>query len=140
MICKKNIFFICLVFIGLISFSQNSKDVVRLSKLKYMEELRGISCDSLREISIIGRYCLNKDLQEIDSIMFIKFNESKKSLDKNQQMKLVKNQKLWERHRVSFAEMKSEGLEGNALGAYYLHAMIIATKSRLKELELLLEP
>ena len=127
------------LLIGISCFSQNSDDVIRLSKLRYMQEFKGMTCDSLREIAIIGRYCLNKDLQEIDSVMMMKLKELTDTLDKGQLEKLDKDQQLWEEHRRNVAEMKSEGLEGNALGAYYLHAMITLTKSRIKEIELLIE-
>ncbi len=130
---------IFLLFSICVSFGQNTDKVTNLKQLTYMKNAIKENCSSTDGTTIEHKICLNFELQEIDAEMLRHFNQFL-TLAKTDSIKvqLKEYQRIWEQNRSLQSKILSQGYRGHLLGIRYLLAMIAITKSRNKELIMLL--
>lgn len=121
-------------------FSQNTEDVERLSKLKYMEFAERINCDSTDGTSYETRVCLNLEFQRVDSILNTRLVEYLNSIEVDStKTRFIDYHNEWVEYRRFQSKHISKGLRGHSLGIYYLDCMVRLTNGKIEELEYLMK-
>jgi len=97
-------------------------------------------CDSSNGSNLEHRICLNLEFQEFDSIMNANFKKLLKQTTNDSIKTALKAYQLsWVNNRRLQSEILSEGYRGHLLGITYLHCMVESTRSRIQELEAILD-
>lgn len=125
-----------LIFAYISVAAQGTPDSERLAKLKYMEYVDRINCDSMIGTSLESRVCLNLEFQRADSTMVSLFQSFIEQVEpKALQQEFITYQEQWIEHRRRQSHWKSEGYRGHMLGIVYLNQMLIITEHRIAELK-----
>ena len=136
----KEIFIIILTLFSIELIGQDTADAIRLRGMSYMSIANNIDCDSTSGSNLEHRICLNIEFQKLDSIMNQRFSELlDRTLNDSIKVVLKENQSVWADNRRLQSEIIANGLQGHIFGIRYLHCMIESTKSRITELESILE-
>jgi len=136
----RTVVFILLTLVSYQLRAQDTSDVQRLREMHYMSLAGDIDCDNTTGTNIEHRICLNLEFQKLDSIMNMTFlkllartdNDSIKVKLRENQLSIVNNRRLQ-------SEIISDGYTGHTLGIIYLNCMVESTRSRISELEKILE-
>jgi|GEM_PF-5152390 len=125
-----------LIFANIPLAAQGTADSERLAKLKYMENVDRINCDSMVGTNLESRICLNLEFQRADSTMVSLFNNFVQQVEpKKLQQEFITYQSQWVEHRRRQSHWMSEGYRGHMLGIVYLNQMLIITEHRIAELK-----
>ena len=113
-----------------------TSDANRLFALHYMELAPKVNCDSTGGSNLEHKICLNKEFQEVDSLLNMTFNKVLAELPNDSLKTILHEIQLdWITSRQEQAKIASSGYGGHILGIKYLSFMITATKGRIEELK-----
>ena len=135
----RNLMLICALLTAFLGQSQDHSDAKFLKTMDYMEFADRIDCDSTMGDNFSHRVCLNKEFQELDSIMNEHYVTLLASIEVDSTRSiLIDYQAAWVLHRKGMSRIRSDGFRGHMLGITYLDCMVTLTQGRIEELDYLL--
>ena len=118
--------------------AQRSEDAIRVSNMGYMQYANAVDCDSIEGVSLYERICLNIEFQKVDSILTRRMNTYILMSDDLTERRQKRNyHNIWLENRRFHSNSIARSFNGHYKGIYYLELMIISTKKRIEELEMI---